>query len=508
MSINFVNSFVSWMLRKRFHQIEFFIKFPNEVQQDLLAKLLQEASKTEIGIKYGFESINSYKEFSERVPIVNYEDIAPQIERNRQGKQNIFWHSKIKWFAKSSGTSNDKSKYIPISQECLNDSHLKAGKDLLSIYCNNNPDTMIFSGKGLKLGGSYAQYQNDSFFGDLSAIMIENLPFWADIMSSPSVSVALEKDWEKKTDAIIKECRNENITSIAGVPSWMLSLLKEIIKREKISSLLDIWPNLEVFMHGGINFKPYSSQFQKLIPSAHFKYYEVYNASEGFFAIQDSNHSKDMLLMLDYGVFFEFVPLSQFDEKNLENCNAIPLSEVAIGVNYAMIITTNTGLWRYNIGDTIQFVSIFPHRIIVTGRTKNYINTFGEELMIHNVENALSFACAKTKSSIKDFTIAPVYMQLNKPGHHQWLIEFEDKPSDINLFNHVLDQKLQSINSDYEAKRFQNITMSAPDILIAKDGLFFEWLKRKNKLGGQNKIPRMKDNRDMMENLLELQKEI
>ncbi|NVJ88759.1 MAG: GH3 auxin-responsive promoter family protein [Flavobacteriaceae bacterium] len=495
-----VNSIISWFLKKRKHQIELFLKYPEDVQKELLSKLILRAKKTEIGIQHDFQSIKSYEDFAKRVPIQKYESIEPLIERTRNGEQNIFWPSQIKWFAKSSGTTNAKSKFIPVSDEALEYCHLKAGKDMLCLYINNNEDTKLFTGKGLRLGGSSEVYKdNDSYFGDLSAIIIENMPFWADFSSSPSQQVALMSEWETKMEAIIDETIKEDITSLVGVPSWMLVLLNRVLERTGKDNILEVWPNLEVYFHGGVNFNPYREQYKKLIPKANFKYYETYNASEGFFAIQDRNGSKELLLMLDYGIFYEFIPMSEYKG---ENSKAIPLSEVKKGIDYALVITTNTGLWRYLIGDTIRFTSLDPYRIKITGRTKHYINVFGEELNIENVEDALKMTCEKTNALVKDYTVAPIFMKDKNSGGHEWVIEFAKAPKSMSYFTEILDNALKAINSDYEAKRYNNMTLNMPKIHVAKEGLFYDWLKKNGKLGGQHKVPRLSNERDILEDIL------
>ncbi|MFD0760728.1 GH3 auxin-responsive promoter family protein [Lutibacter aestuarii] len=497
-----VNSIISWFLKKRKHQMELFLKYPIYVQDELLFKLLQKAKDTEVGLKYEFSTINNYNEFAQKVPIQQYETIEPLIERARKGEQNIFWPTPIKWFAKSSGTTNAKSKFIPVSEEALEDCHFKAGKDMLCLFFNNNPEAELFTGKGLRLGGSSAVYEdNNSYFGDLSAIIIENMPFWADFSSAPKQETALMAEWETKMKAIVDETINEDITSLVGVPSWMLVLLNNVLERTGKTNILEVWPNLEVYFHGGVNFNPYREQFKKLIPKKDFKYYETYNASEGFFAIQDVNNSYDLLLMLDYGIFYEFIPMDKFDG---ENSIAIPLSKVKLHKNYAMVITTNGGLWRYLIGDTVKFTSLNPYRIRITGRTKHFINVFGEELIIENVESALKQACLKTGAEVSEYTVAPVFMKEKDSGGHEWLIEFRKHPECINYFKELLDNALKSINSDYEAKRYNNMTLAMPKINIAREGLFYDWLKQKGKLGGQHKIPRLSNSRKHLEELLSL----
>ncbi|HLT33238.1 MAG TPA: GH3 auxin-responsive promoter family protein, partial [Aquaticitalea sp.] len=397
-------------------------------------------------------------------------------------------------------TTSAKSKFIPVSYESLEDCHYAASKDLLCMYLNNNEASQLFTGKSLRLGGSKELYrENGTVFGDLSAILIDNMPFWAEFSSTPSSRVSLMSDWEHKMQAIVDETIQENVTSLAGVPSWMLVLLNNVLETTGKDSLFDIWPNLEVYFHGGVSFLPYVDQYKAILPRKDFKYYEIYNASEGFFAIQDQNNSNELLLMLDYGIFYEFIPM---DTYGTPEETIVPLSDVVTNKNYAVVITTNAGLWRYKIGDTIRFTSTNPYRIRISGRTKHHINVFGEELIIENAEDALKKVCKKTKSEIVDYTVAPIFMQGKEKGAHEWLIEFKTKPSDIALFNELLDNALKSLNSDYEAKRFNNITLNSPTIHVARHQLFYDWLKRHNKLGGQHKVPRLSNNRDYLDELL------
>ena len=502
MAFQIINSIISWFLKKRKHQIELFMKYPNDVQEELLLKLVNTAKNTEFGVEKEFATIKKYTDFNKKVPIQQYETFEPLIERCRKGVQNLFWPTPIKWFAKSSGTTNAKSKFIPVSDDALEYCHLKAGKDMLCLYINNNPKTQLFTGKGLRLGGSSEVYQdNGSHFGDLSAIITENLPFWADFSSAPSQQVTLMAEWETKMEAIVNETIHENITSLVGVPSWMLVLLNRVLKKTGKENILEVWPNLEVYFHGGVNFNPYREQYKKLIPKADFNYYEIYNASEGFFAIQDKQGSKELLLMLDYGIFYEFIPMENYKG---EHSTAIPLSKVEKGINYAILITTNGGLWRYLIGDTVKFTSTDPYRIKITGRTKHHINVFGEELIIENAEEALHIACEETNATISEYTVGPIFMEGKEKGGHEWIIEFTKAPEVMRYFTEVLDNALKAINSDYEAKRYLNMTLMMPKIHKAKKGLFYSWLKKKNKLGGQHKVPRLSNSRAFVEELLEL----
>ena len=458
MKFLFVSSILSWFLKKRKHQLDLFIKYPVEVQNELLLNLLKTARNTEIGKSYGFRNISSYDEFSRIVPIKKYESIEEMLERTRRGDQNIFWPSHIKWFAKSSGTTSSNSKYIPVSDEAIEYCHMNAGKDMLCLFLNNNPEADLFSGKSLRLGGSSAVYEdNNTYFGDLSAIIIENMPFWADFSSAPKQKTALMGEWEEKMNAIVQETIHEDITSLAGVPSWMLVLLNKVLEVTGKENILEVWPNLQVYFHGGVNFTPYREQYKKIIPSEAFRYCETYNASEGFFAIQDQNNSDELLLMLDYGIFYEFIPMSEYDG---ENSTAIPLDKVEINVNYAIVITTNSGLWRYLIGDTVKFTSLKPFRIQITGRTKHFINVFGEELIIENTENALEKACIQSGAEILDYTVAPIFMEGKDKGAHEWMIEFKKEPECREEFSKYLDRALQEVNSDFESKRYKNMTLS------------------------------------------------
>jgi hypothetical protein len=502
-----INSLVSWLNTSRMHQIDFLKKHPEEVQQETLSKLLNTARNVQFGRKYDFGSIDSEDEFKRRVPVHNYEDVKPYVDRLREGETDLLWPGEVKWFAKSSGTTSDKSKFIPVTSEALEDCHYRGGRDILAIYTNNNPETRIFSGKGLTIGGSHQvnNFNNQSFYGDLSAILLENSPFWVSFIRTPNTKIALLEKWEEKLEKAYEATLNENVTNIAGVPSWNLVFIKYILEKTGKSNLLEIWPNLELFIHGGISFLPYREQFKKLIPSPTMNYLETYNASEGFFAIQDDPGSDDMLLMLDYGVYYEFVTLEQIEQ---DQPKTITIGEVVPGTNYAMIISTNGGLWRYILGDTIVFTSLYPHKIKITGRTKHFINAFGEELIIDNAENALKTACIKCHAIISEYTAGPVFMSDDSKGRHEWLIEFEREPENIEYFTAMLDNALQSLNSDYEAKRYKNMTLDTPLVRSVKKGLFYQWLKEKGKLGGQNKVPRMANNREYLDELLEIEKRL
>ncbi|MBE0638171.1 MAG: GH3 auxin-responsive promoter family protein [Bacteroidales bacterium] len=498
-----IHSLFTWLIKKRIHQIDLFIKYPVDVQMDWFKKLIATSKDTEWGMKYDYKSISTVDEFRQRVPVGDYNSLKPFIDRLREGEQNLLWPTDIKWFAKSSGTTNDKSKYIPVSTEALEECHFKGGRDMLAIYVNNHPDSHIFSGKGLVMGGSrnITEVNNESYYtGDLSAIIIQNLPFWAQLKSTPGSSIALMEDWEGKIEKMADITIGHDVTSISGVPSWTLVLIKRILEKTGKKNLLDIWPNLDVFFHGGVNFDPYRKQFRQLIDSDEMNYMETYNASEGFFGIQYRSDLNDMLLMLDYGIFYEFVPIDEIDK---EQPKTLWLDEVKTGENYAMVISTNAGLWRYIIGDTIMFTSINPYRVKITGRIRNFINAFGEELIIDNAEKALIIACEKCHAIVAEYTAAPVYFSDEKSkAAHEWVIEFEVPPRDIEFFTDTLDTALKSLNSDYEAKRHKNMLLQEPLIRVVPKGTFYKWLKKRDKLGGQNKVPRLSNDRKNIDEIL------
>lgn len=498
-----VNSIFTWIMKKRMHQIELFIKYPHDVQDEWFQTLISSAQNTQWGKKYDYSSIYNQDQFKERVPIQNYESLKPYIEKMMNGEQNVLWPSEIKWFAKSSGTTNDRSKFIPVSEEALEECHFKGGKDLLSMYCNNRPDARIFTGKCLVLGGSHQinQFNTDSCYGDLSAVLIKNLPFWAEFYRTPDMSIALMDNFEEKVEKIARVTIDVNVTNIAGVPTWNLVLAKRILEITGKNNLLEIWPNLEFYFHGAVNFNPYREQFKKLIPSDDMYYLETYNASEGFFGIQDQPNSEEMLLMLDYGIYYEFLPM---EDLYAENPKTLRLDQVQLNKNYALIISTNAGLWRYMIGDTIKFTSLAPHRIQITGRTKHFINAFGEELIIDNAEKGLAKACLETQAIIRDYTACPIYFKGNEVGGHEWIIEFEQKPDDIERFTDLLDQTLREVNSDYDAKRFKNMALRRPLVHLAPDGTFYQWMKNRGKLGGQHKVPRLANDRTYVDEILKL----
>lgn len=496
-----INAVISWFMKKRMHQIELFQKYPIEVQDEVMRKLVDAAKNTQWGKQYGYADLRTANNFRQRVPVSSYEQLQPYIDRIMRGEQQVLWPSEIKWFAKSSGTTNDRSKFIPVSEESLEDCHFKAGKDLLSMYCHLNPDTRMFAGKGLTIGGSHqiSQLNNDSYYGDLSAVLMQNLPFWAEFIRTPELSVALLEKWEEKVVRIGTETMKQDVTSISGVPTWIIVLFRWMLEHSGKQHMHEIWPNLEVYFHGGVSFNPYREQFRELIPGRQMHYMETYNASEGFFGMADRFDTDEMLLMLDYGIYYEFV-----DPAEAQNPSArtYTLEEVEVDKVYAVIISTNAGLWRYLIGDTIRFTSLNPFRFRISGRTKQYINAFGEELMVENAEQGLRAACEATGAQIRDYTAGPVFLTTASRGCHQWLIEFEHAPNDQELFNRSLDQRLREVNSDYDAKRQNDLALLAPEIRVLGSGTFYEWMKKRGKLGGQNKVPRLANDRKFLDDIL------
>lgn len=498
-----LNSIMTWVMRKRIHQIDLFIKYPLDVQNELIQSLIQTAKDTEWGKKYDYKSISTITEFKERVPISTYEDIFPIIERLLKGENNLLWPGKLEWFAKSSGTTNARSKFIPVTKEALEDCHYKAGKDMLSLYVNNFNFSQPFSGKTLSIGGSHqVNPENpDISYGDVSAVIMQNLPLWAEFIRTPKLKTALLPTWEEKLTAMIVETSKVNVTNLAGVPTWILVLFEKIIEDQKLDSMLDIWPNLEWFAHGGVAFDPYKEQFKKLIPTSKMNYMGIYNASEGFFGIQDIPNSDEMLLMLDYGMFYEFMPMEELDK---EHPKTLQLDEVELEKNYALVISTNAGLWRYLIGDTVKFTSLNPFRIKITGRTKHFINAFGEEVIIENADRAIKYACRITGVTITDYTAGPIFFGNKSKGGHEWLIEFNTKPHDLEKFTSLLDSKLREVNSDYDAKREKSIALDMPKITALETGTFYKWMGERGKLGGQNKVPRLANNREYLDSILEM----
>ena len=488
-------------------------RYQNEgeaLQRAVLSHLIKSATDTEYGRNHAFSGMKSYDDFISHVPVNTYEELKGDIDRMRQGETDILWPGRVKWYAKSSGTTNDKSKFIPVSPEGLQKVHYAGGRDSVAIYLRNNPQSRLFDGRALILGGSHAPNYNlkDSLVGDLSAILIENINPLVNLVRVPKKQTALISDFEIKRERIAREAMNKNVTNISGVPSWMLSVLTCMMEMTGKTHLEEVWPNIEVFFHGGVAFTPYREQYKRLITSPRMHYMETYNASEGFFGIQDDPADKSMLLMLDYGVFYEFIELDSSNPSNSSNLSnsrkIIPLWAVEKGKNYAMVITTSCGLWRYEIGDTVQFTSTNPYKFIISGRTKHFINAFGEELIVDNAEKGLAYACEQTGAEVLEYTAAPVFMDQNAKCRHQWLIEFSRPPQDLRQFTALLDKRLQEINSDYEAKRYKDITLQPLEIIEARHNLFNDWLKLHGKLGGQHKVPRLSNSRETIEQLLKL----
>ena len=467
----------------------------------VLKRLTSKAENTEWGREHGFASLSTYEDFAASSPVNTYEDLKQAIDRMRQGERDILWPGQVRWYAKSSGTTNDKSKFIPVSKDGLKDTHYAGGRDAVTWYLGNNPHSRIFDGKALILGGSHAPNYNlkNSLVGDLSAILIENINPLVNLVRVPKKETALLADFELKRDRIAHEAIRENVTNLSGVPSWMLSVMNRVLEITGKDNLSEVWPNLEMFFHGGVAFTPYREQYKRLIPSANMHYMETYNASEGFFGIQDDPSDLSMSLMLDYGVFYEFIPM---DEIENPNPHVLPLWGVETGRNYAMLISTSSGLWRYMIGDTVRFTSTNPYKFIITGRTKFFINAFGEELIVDNAEAGLAEACKRTGAQVLEYTAAPVFMDGDGKCRHQWLIEFAQEPEDVTMFAQILDETLQHVNSDYEAKRYKDITLQSLELVVARKGLFHDWLASKGKLGGQHKVPRLSNNRVHIEEML------
>ena len=487
----------------RYREIEQYADHSGELQEQVLQRLTNLAADTEWGRRYGYADIRDYDTFRRRVPLQTYEEVKPYVERLRRGEQGLLWPSDIKWFAKSSGTTNDKSKFIPVSQEALKDTHYRGGQDVVGIYLHHHPESRFFSGKGLILGGSHSPNlaTNHSLVGDLSAILIENVPLLVNFIRTPDKSIALMEHFEEKMEAIARSTIDVNVTNLSGVPSWMLVLIRHILQKTGKQDLMEVWPNLEVFFHGGVAFTPYREQYREVIRSPQMHYVETYNASEGYFGSQSDPDDPSLLLMLDYGIFYEFIPLDELDSPEP---HAVCLEEVELGRNYAMVISTSSGLWRYIIGDTVRFMRRRPWKFVITGRTKHFINAFGEELIVDNAERGLAAACAATGARITDYSAAPVFMDAQAKCRHQWLIEFDRQPDDLDCFAQVLDRTLQQINSDYEAKRQNDLALQPLEVIVARRGLFHDWLERRGKLGGQHKVPRLSNNRDYIDEMLRL----
>lgn len=503
-----LHTFMAWLFKSRLGQIENFKQNPIAVQDSIFRQLIEAGKKTEFGKEFQFSNIKTYEDFARQVPISEYEDLKPYIDKTMKGTQNVIWNTDIEWFSKSSGTTSSRSKYIPVTTESLEECHFKGGKDMISLFLSNYPDSKVFLGKSLTIGGTLETNPLNpdgiARAGDISAVIMQNLPIWAQFIRTPSLETALMGEWEAKIEKMATETMNENVTSIAGVPTWTILLIQKILELKKAKNILEVWPNLEVFFHGAVAFGPYRKLFKELIPSEKMHYMETYNASEGFFGLQDQKDSDELLLLLDYGIFYEFIPMEELDK---ENPQLVSLTDVKIGKNYALVISTNAGLWRYKIGDTIKFTSTYPFRFHVSGRTRHFINAFGEEVIVENAEKAIEIACEETGASIANFTAAPVYFDSSgSKGAHEWVIEFLKSPEDMNRFNELLDQSLRKINSDYDAKRHKDLALTAPIIHKAPEGLFQSWLGKRGKLGGQHKVPRLSNNREYLDEILEMMK--
>jgi GH3 auxin-responsive promoter. len=490
---------ISRLARMRLWSIEQWVNDPFTAQHTVWQDLIAAGQYTEFGRQYNFEKISLIDDFRSMVPVHSYDDMKPYIQRMMNGEDNILWNSPIRWFAKSSGTTSDKSKFIPISDESLTDGHYKASKDVLTLYYTRNPESDLLTGKALVLGGSHQvnMGNEDIQFGDLSAVVLQNSPFWANWIRTPDLTIALMDEWENKIEMLAQTTIHENVTSMAGVPTWTLLLLKRILEITGKSTIKEVWPQLELYMHGGVSFIPYRDQFKKIIGGP-IHYLENYNASEGFFAAQDDVEQEGMLLMTEHGIFYEFMPLEEMGKKHPDT---LLLNQVKTGVNYALVISTNGGLWRYILGDTIQFVSIKPFRLRVSGRLKHYINAFGEEVMVDNTDRAIAAACEKTGATVNEYTAAPIYFSEDANGAHEWLVEFEKPPADLEQFIAELDAALKKVNSDYEAKRYKDIALSMPVLHKIEKGIFNTWLKAKGKLGGQHKVPRLSNDRKLLEEI-------
>lgn len=490
---------ISRLARIRHWRIEQWATDPISAQREVLQDLITHGQYTEFGRKYGFNQLFNIRKFKETVPIHEYEDLKPYIERIMQGEENVLWNTPVNWFAKSSGTTSEKSKFIPITKESLEDCHFQSAKDVLTMYYNNRSESDLLTGKGLVIGGSHqiSPINDDMQYGDLSAVLLQNTPIWANWIRTPELSIALMDEWEAKIEKMALHTIQEDVTSISGVPTWTLILIKRILEITGKQTLKEVWPNLELYIHGGVSFTPYRTQFQKLIGEG-CHYLEMYNASEGFFAAQVSPKDEGMLLFTENGIFYEFMPVSEYGKPNPKT---IGLKDVEIGQHYAIIISTNGGLWRYLVGDTVQFISKFPFKLKVTGRLKQYINAFGEELIADNADKAIAIACEQTQSVVKDYTAAPIYFGENSPGAHEWLIEFEQMPDSLEAFRSSLDSALKQLNSDYEAKRHRDMALTMPVVHSLPQGVFNEWLKQKGKLGGQHKVPRLSNERIFVEEI-------
>ncbi len=496
-----VNALFSFLIKKRLQQIHLFRDNPHEAQLEVFHQLVRSARHTEWGKRHEYATVRDPDVFRERVPLQDYNDVRPYVERMRQGQQNLLWPTDVKWFAKSSGTTQDRSKFIPVTREALEDCHYKGGKDLIALHYEQFPQSKLFMGMSMVVGGSSTieRLRPDAYAGDLSAIIIRNLPLWVELRRTPAIEVALMDKWEDKIEQMARETMREDVRCIAGVPSWTLVILRRILELTGRRHMLEVWPNLELFMHGGVSFRPYREQFAALFPSPTMNYLESYNASEGYFAIQDRHGADDLLLMLDYGIFFEFMPMDQVGQ---ERPGTRLLHEVEVGCQYALVVSTNAGLWRYMPGDTVRFTSVRPYRIQVSGRIRSYINAFGEELIVENADRAIEAACRAHGAVVQEYTAGPIHQDDSGRGGHEWLIEFERTPADLDAFVATLDGTLREVNSDYDAKRTGDRILARPLVHALPTGTFHEWMKRRGKLGGQHKVPRLANDRSYVEQLL------
>ena len=483
----------------RLWRIDNWTRHPMVAQREALQNLVTTAQYTQFGKEYHFSTLFSIKDFKQRVPVHEYEQLFPYIEKMLEGEENILWNTPVKWFAKSSGTTNNKSKFIPISEESLKENHFKASKDVLSSYYKNFPSSDLLTGKGLVIGGSHQinSINNEIQYGDLSAVLMQNTPFWGQWLRTPELSVAIMDNWEEKIEKLAQSTVNENVTSIAGVPTWTLILLKRILEITNKNSIKEVWPNLELYINGGVSFIPYRDHFEKIIGKP-INYLEIYNASEGFFAGQESPDDEGMTLFTEHGIFYEFMPVEEYGKPFP---NTVGLDKVELNKNYAIIVSTTGGLWRYLVGDTILFTHLHPYRIKVTGRLKHYMNAFGEEVIVDNADKAITIAAQKTNAIVSDYTAAPIYFSEQKNGAHEWLVEFDQAPNSLDSFTNELDFALKSINSDYEAKRFKDIALSSPQVHSLPKGTFSKWLQKKEQVGGQHKVPRLSNERKILEEI-------
>lgn len=493
-----VRPLINYHMRQRINRIQFFLDNPLDTQELIFKDLVQTASGTIWGSFFDFKEIQSFEDYRNKLPLQDYESLKPYIDRTIKGERDVLWPGKTKWFAKSSGTTSDRSKYIPITKEALQNCHYQSGQDVLTLYLENFPERGIFSGKGMVMGGSQSIHSlnEEAITGDLSAILMQNMPIIGEIYRVPKLEVALMDDWEEKLSMLIESTLSEDLTNISGVPSWTLVFFQRVLEQSGMTDIAEVWPNLELFVHGGVSFAPYREAYKKVNPSGSMSLQEVYNASEGFIAIQDKPGRADMLLLLDNGIYYEFLPVNADSDQEV-----VSLSGVETGVVYSLIISTNGGLWRYQLGDTIEFTDLNPYRIKIAGRTKHFINVFGEELMVTNTDKALAEVCAKHQCTVRDYTVGPIFMQSEKGGGHEWMIEFVAPPNDIKSFAEDLDKALQTLNSDYAAKRSYDLAIGFPVIRILEAGTFDKWLKSKGKLGGQHKVPRLSNERKYLEEL-------